>query len=231
MFKRDAGACHAWLGEALGKVESNDVRVAEPARARTGRWFHDGWGATTWVEGTAPDHRPAAVWLDIIGAARAFHRAVAHLPRPPCLQERRDSWALADNGAWGERVPQLPVPFAAVAQRLQRAQHPSGRPQVVHGDLTGNVIFAPGLPPAVIDLSPYWRPPEYAEGIVVADALCWHDAAPSLLSEAGVSVPAVARGLLFRMFTTSERVIRGEILTDIDGEAHRYSEAASAIGL
>ena len=31
--------------------------------------------------------------------------------------------------------------------------------QLVHGDLSGNVLLAHGLPPAVIDFSPYWRPP------------------------------------------------------------------------
>jgi len=102
----------------------------------------------------------------------------------------------------------------------------------VHGDLTGNVLFAQNQPPAVIDLSPYWRPPKYAEGVVLADALCWHDAPPSLLVDAGVSIAAVARALLFRMLTTSERVVRGEIpSSQIVEEGHRYHAAASAIGL
>ena len=102
----------------------------------------------------------------------------------------------------------------------------------MHGDLTGNVLFAPERPPAVIDMSPYWRPPAYAEGVVLADALCWHDAPPSLLRDAGVSVAAVARGLMFRMLTTGQRVALGETAdSDIADEAHRYGKAASAIGL
>ncbi len=126
----------------------------------------------------------------------------------------------------------LHTAFRPGALRLREALEPLGRCQLVHGDLTGNVLFARDLPPAVIDLSPYWRPPEYAEGVVLADALCWHDASPSLLPDAGVSVTAVARGLLFRMLTTSERVLRGAISdVDIAEEAHRYNEAASAIGI
>lgn len=232
VLKSGAGACHDWLGEALTGVEPEDVRVAKPVRTPDGSWRHDGWGATAWVEGARPDPRATNVWRDVIEAGRAFHRAVAHLSRPHCLQERRDPWAAADGAAWGERPLRLPAPFAAVAGRLQRVPHPSGRPQVVHGDLTGNVLLAPGQPPAVIDLSPYWRPPVYADGIVVADALCWHDAAPSLLLEGGVSVAAVARALLFRMAATSELVLRGEAAaTDVGEEAHRYDEAATAIGL
>jgi uncharacterized protein (TIGR02569 family) len=53
--------------------------------------------------------------------------------------------------------------------------------QLVHGDLTGNVLFADGLPPAVIDFSPFWRPTGYASAIVVADALVWEGADASLL--------------------------------------------------
>lgn len=54
--------------------------------------------------------------------------------------------------------------------------------QLVHGDLTGNVLFAEGLLPAVIDFSPYWRPIGYAAGIVVADALVWEGADETLLA-------------------------------------------------
>jgi hypothetical protein len=172
------------------------------------------------------------VSLDIIEAGRAFHRAVAHLPRPHCLDERSDPWAAADKAAWGEQTGPLHGAFTAVARRLREALEPLGRSQLVHGDLTRNVLFTQHQPPAVIDLSPYWRPPEYAEGVVLADALCWHDASPSLLSGAGVSVAAVARGLLFRLLTTNERVARGEVsATDLVEEAHRYDEAAGAIGL
>lgn len=67
-----------------------------------------------------------------------------------------------------------------LARRLQYALEPLGRPQIVHADLTNNVLFAPRPAPAIIDISPYWRAPEYADGIVVADALCWHGAPASL---------------------------------------------------
>jgi hypothetical protein len=172
------------------------------------------------------------VWLEVIDAGRAFHRAVAHLSRPACLDERSDPWAAADRGAWGERPVRLHPGFTTIESRLRDALEPAGRSQLVHGDLTGNVLFAGSQPPAVIDLSPYWRPPEYADGVVLADALSWHDASPALLTDADVSVPAVARGLLFRLLTTNEMVLRGELSADdLVAEAHRYDRAASAIGL
>jgi len=232
VFKPDAGTCHGCLGVMLADVEADDVRIAKPVRTRRGSWRCDGWAATRWVEGAEANRSATSGWLEIMEAGRAFHRAVAHVSRPPCLDERQDPWAAADRAAWGEEPVHLLPAFAAVGRRLGEALEPLGSPQLVHGDLTGNVLFAPGLPPAVIDLSPYWRPAQYAEGVVVADALCWYDAPPRLLSEVGVTVPAVARALLFRMLTTSEHVVAGEVATvDVADEARRYERAASAIGL
>jgi uncharacterized protein (TIGR02569 family) len=224
--------CHDWLGVVLSSVKPEGIRIAKPVPTLRGTWRHEGWSATEWVEGVGPDDAATTVLLDVIEAGRAFHRAVAHLPRPRCLDERSDPWAAADRAAWGEQTMPLHGALTAVARRLGEALEPLGRSQLVHGDLTGNVLFAPHRPPAVIDLSPYWRPPEYAEGVVLADALCWHDAPPSLLPRAGVSVTAVARGVLFRLLTTNERVTRGEIsATALVEETHRYDEAARAIGI
>jgi hypothetical protein len=99
---------------------------------------------------------------------------------------------------------------------------------VVHGDLSANVLFAPHLPPAVIDFSWYWRPSTYAEGIVIADALCWHGADQSVLELAGVTTDAVARGLLFRLATTNVIAHAGE---DLQGAAQRFTRATSALGI
>jgi hypothetical protein len=232
VFKPDAGTGQDCLGPLLAAVDPPDVRIAKPVPTRRGAWRHEGWAATQWVEGAEPDRGVATVWRDVIDAGRAFHRAVAHLSRPRCLDQRQDPWAAADRAAWGELPLQPHSAFAAIAARLQPALRPLGSPQLVHGDLAGNVVFAPGLPPAVIDVSPYWRPPAYAEGVVLADALCWHGAPPSLLLDVGVPVAAVARGLLFRLYTTSRRVVLGETASvDVADEADRYDRAATAIGL
>ncbi|WP_328853274.1 hypothetical protein OG994_12145 [Micromonospora globbae] len=225
VLKPGGGPLHEWLASALADVTLDGFRVATPVCTRDGVWALHGWSATRWVEGSEPDYSAISTWREILAAGRAFHRAVAHLGRPDFLDARQDWWARADKAVWGERE------FAAVARRLQSGLEPLGRPQLVHADLTHNVLFAPGLAPAVIDISPYWRPPEYAEGIVVADALCWHRAPASLWETLDVSVPAVARGLLFRMATTNERVASGADGVDLQDEARRYEMAAAAIGL
>jgi hypothetical protein len=156
---------------------------------------------------------------------------VRNWPRPDCLATRTDPWAIADRVAWRDAAVNLRQEFVEVARLLQDASHPLGPSQIVHCDLTGNVLVAPGALPAVIDISPYWRPPEYAEGVVIADALCWHGASGSVLEEVGVSVTAVARALLFRLVTTNELLLAGLATVNPHAEAERYGRAAALIGL
>lgn len=170
-------------------------------------------------------------WLEVLEAGRLSHDAVAVPSRPDCLDGRQDWWALADRAAWRERVLELHPELAGVGRRLHRALEPLGPAQLVHGDLAGNVLLSGTLLPAVIDISPYWRPREYAAGVVVADALCWHDASPSLVEESGISVAAVARALLFRMATTHHAVAEGAVDVDLHDDARRYNRAATTIGL
>lgn len=143
---------------------------------------------------------------------RAFHRALADVPRPMFLDRREDCWAVGDRVAWQEAevdiVPALREPYRALTAFL--GPRPADRSQLVHGDLTGNVLFAPGLALAVIDFSPYWRPPAFGEAVVVADAVLWHGAGAGLLGDVvDDSGPGflqyVARALLFRLVTASER--------------------------
>ncbi|BCJ47486.1 TIGR02569 family protein [Actinoplanes ianthinogenes] len=231
VLKPDAGPLQEWLARALADVTGDGFRLASPVPALDGAWIVHGWSATRWVQGAEPDYSTVSTWQQILAAGRAFHRALAQVDRPVFLDLRQDWWAQADRAAWRERTTRFLPEFAALADRLQEVLEPLGHPQIVHGDLTGNVLVAPGLPPAVIDVSPYWRPPAYAEGVVVADALCWHDAPPSLWRTLNVSPAAVARALLFRMATTNERVLSGDTGVNVRTEARQYGLAMEAIGL
>ena len=119
----------------------------------------------------------------VIAVGERFHAAIAGVPRPPFLDRRTNHWAIGERVAWSE----LPAEgFAHVKHllRLVGALRPvdATRSQLVHGDLTGNVLFADDLPPAVIDFSPQWRPRGFASAIVVGDALLWEGADERLLA-------------------------------------------------
>lgn len=195
----DAAAL-AWAERALGDRSSGRVRWGRPVRTRTGALTADGWAAWTRVAGR---HEPRR-WVDAIRAGEAFADALADLPRPGHLAARTDPWAVADRVAWGEAdLPGLDrLPHV---RALRAARRPvAAPPQVVHGDLTGNVLLAPGLPPAVIDPSVYWRPVGFGSAVVVADALAFEGAGPDLLGvprDQDERGQLLLRAVLFRVVT------------------------------
>ena len=69
--------------------------------------------------------------------------------------------------------------IAALAAQLRPVQ---GRDQLIHGDLSGNVLFHHRLAPGIIDLSPYWRPPLFTTAVVAVDAMVWEGADESVLA-------------------------------------------------
>lgn len=157
-----------WQADLLPRLAvRDDLRVSVPLRASDGRWASHGWTAWRYEPG---EHVPGR-WPEIIEVGELLHAALRDEPAPAFLSRRTDVWAVADRVAWGE----LPTQVAEGTRHLDtlvRARQPvSGVAQVVHGDLTGNVLFHPHLPPLVLDLSAYWRPPEYASAVVIADAL------------------------------------------------------------
>ena len=121
-------------------------------------------------------------WPEIITVGERFHAALARVPRPEFIARYTDPWAIGDRVAWGE-LPLEEFMYVKHIPRLAAALRPIEAPsQLIHGDLTGNVLFAEGLPPAIIDLAPYWRPTAFASAIVVGDALVWEGADEQLFA-------------------------------------------------
>ncbi|HEU0132702.1 MAG TPA: TIGR02569 family protein [Mycobacteriales bacterium] len=178
-------------------VETPAFRVARPVASADG-WVCAGWTAWTFVPGRHRDDRIA----DEVAVCDAFHAALAHLPRPAF-----ETWSLyrqADAVAWGEAAYDGGGPGGPLLDRLAALREPVGLPdQLVHGDLGGNVLFADGLPPAVIDPALYWRPAAYARAVVVADAVTWRGADPAVLDLAPFG--CVVRAVAFRVAASAGR--------------------------
>jgi uncharacterized protein (TIGR02569 family) len=190
-----------WAAEVLSTVEEDGFRVARPVRGTGGAWVVGEWTAFERVDG---EHRTwGGPWPDVVEACGRFHAALASVARPPWLDRRQDLFAEADRIAWGERAAELPSPVAGAVARLRALTRPVAAPdQVVHGDFAGNVLLADGLPPAVIDFSPYWRPAGYPTALTVVDAVLWYGEGVGLTVPAA-SVPELdqllVRALLFRL--------------------------------
>jgi hypothetical protein len=108
-----------------------------------------------------------------------------------------------DAFAWDEAEIVFPERFLPPMSQLMEARNPVEElpSQLVHGDQGGNILFHPELPPAVIDVSPYWRPKRYADTIVVADAVAWADAGLRALEPLRdpVGLEMMLRAVLFRL--------------------------------
>lgn len=191
----------SWSAELLSRVTENGFRVPRPLRSVGGSRVVDGWSAATLVQG---DAGPVGRWEELLAAGRAFHHALRCASRPRFLQHRRHRWALADRVAWGEVSTEPTEAVRPLLVELTGLLRPvaAQRCQLVHGDLSGNVLFAPGLPPAIIDWSPYWRPTAYAEAVVAVDCALRYDAGEDVLQLIGNGPPAtqlLLRALLFRL--------------------------------
>jgi uncharacterized protein (TIGR02569 family) len=178
----------SWQAELFASIERNGFRIAAPLPDVVA-----GWTATPFLEGR---HEPGR-WRDIIAVGERFHAALARKPRPDAIiDQRTNPWEIGDRVAWGElRYDGIDDLLAA----LETVDAPS---QLIHGDLTGNVLFHEELPPAIIDFAPYWRPTEYATAIIVTDAVLWEGAPEDLLDAAQPQY--LLRGLIFRGVTSLE---------------------------
>lgn len=143
---------------------------------------HDGWTGWAWVDG-----RPCVAprFSDLVTVARDYHGALATAvpSRPSFLDDVDDPWSTGDRVAWGELAAEVvpPSPQAALLRRLFAARRTIDlESQLIHGDLPGNVLFPADTtqPPAIIDLSPYWRPVGYALAITAFDAMVWWSTPP-----------------------------------------------------
>ena len=203
----------SWLAGLCARSSFEGLRVPEPVAASHGRYVVDGWYATTFASGepVADDNQDPTAWLPVLAAGRSFHAAVRQEQPPGFLHHRSHRWAAADQAAWTTHTGHLPEQIRLRLARLARLRRDEGlSDQLVHGDLSGNVLLAPDHPPAVIDVSPYWRPPAYAEAIVVIDALLWwrtDDAVVDLARPAGMDARTwtslLARAAIFRLLASS----------------------------
>ena len=189
-----------WIAEFYLTADSDGFRLPKPIRSSSGAFVYQGWQAWEHVEGQHERGR----WIETIQICVRFHQAIADYAKPTFFDRREQNpWVVADKVAWGEmEIDHHPRIAPAVEQLRNCLYAVNGRSQLIHGDFGGNVLFSDDLPPAIIDFSPYWRPVEFAVGVVVADAIVWEGADNSLMeagSELDNSYQHLARAELRRV--------------------------------
>ena len=200
-----------WFAEVYDGLKGPGFRVPQPVRAAGGDWVALGWTCWRWVAGAAADWSGVSPrWPELIAVSRALHAALAAVSVPPWRGTEENPWVTGDQVAWGERDPGALLgpaagPLAEQVRMLLAALRPLDLPdQLIHADLAGNVLFAEGMPPAVIDFSPLERPAGLPLAVVAVDALQWHHALPEVLDHLADEPEfdqLLARALIYRHIT------------------------------
>lgn len=228
VFKPSDGDAEAqWVSELAVKLldrSPSAYRLSRPqsVQGQPGTFVWRGWTASSFVSGTAVGkQRPGSStgpFESIFRASRAFHADVAELvpERPPAITPgQANRWREADSVTWDEKAlgqvenidAGVLARFQPLLDRLAAAKRPlddNCEAQLVHADLTGNVLLAPGVAPAIIDLTPFWRPAAYAEAVVVADGLAWCGAGRELVElygADGARAQLLVRAMYWRCLT------------------------------
>ena len=201
-----------WFADVYDGLNGPGFRVPRPVRAVSGDWVVLGWTCWQWVPGTAADWSGVSPhWPGLIAVSRALHAALADVPVPAWRGTEENPWVIGDQVAWGERDPgpllgRAAGQLAGQVRLLLGALRPVDLPgQLVHADLAGNVLFADGRPPAVIDFSPLdRRPAGLPLAVAAVDALQWHQALPEVLDHLADEPELdqlLARALIYRHVT------------------------------
>jgi len=168
-----------WIAEFYLSFESDEFRLPKPMLSNQGKFVYQGWQAWESLEGRPERGR----WEEKVEICIRFHQAMAGYPRPAYFKWREQNpWVVADKVTWGEMEivhhPRIAPAIERLSKCLREVHETS---QLIHGDFGGNVLFSKEAPPAIIDFSPYWRPVEFAVGIIIADAIVWEGADLSLI--------------------------------------------------
>jgi hypothetical protein len=229
-----------WLGETFAQLpdDSENVRIPHAVIGRAGNWIVDDHVCWSWLDGRDGEGR----YSEKIAASRAFHQIARVLEKPTYIDRRSDPWAMADRVAWGERPADYDAETMQVLEpvlsEIGRTSLPPGmEEQLIHGDLSGNFVFAPGLAPGIIDITPYWRTVGFAEAVMWIDSI-WFDAPadPRKFDRPGMHA-FVLRALARRMAEQPEQVAAGQksrdsaamMLTRLNAEAGRLIEAFRSV--
>lgn len=183
-----------WVGEFTTTVIQNfsptTYRLANPLK--NGDSFTlSGWTASTRIAGGSISPLP---WSVMLHTSQNFHADVKKLRiiKPAFLEANLDRFHEADRVTWNEKPlrdvnkvnDDILGVIATSLERLEKVKHPIHdlTCQIIHGDLTGNILFEDQSPPGIIDMTVYWRPAEYAEAIIVADGLIGHGQGRELIN-------------------------------------------------
>ena len=176
-----------WLDKvARPQLVETGLRLALAVRSEGGAVVIEGWTATSWLNGKPTPGR----WKAKAEVTRHFAQASSNM-NPRLLPNRDDLLARAERAGWAgeDDTPLGHRPLSPLLRPVDAS------PAVVDGDIAGNVLFSPGHPPAVIDLSLYARPVEWFVAVLAIDAVCFQNAPSRSWTPSAPTLPSRSTSL------------------------------------
>ncbi|TJY42564.1 hypothetical protein E5161_06830 [Cohnella pontilimi] len=190
-----------WVSNVIYNLDPQGYRVSKPIRSIFGTFVHNGWACTQYEPGKDTMGRVKEKLL----VSRLFHRDLAAV-RFHDFPYHVNPWSKGHRIAW--QSDKLPMDIPNVAKEIisdllcKVSLKRQYKVQLVHGDLSGNILFDQVLSPLIIDFSPTIAPVEYAEAILVCDCIAWQGSGLSeieMLPTDEFYKEMIIRAIIFRL--------------------------------
>lgn len=190
-----------WLLNVMFNINPQGYRLSMPIRSKDGAFVSKGWACTRYEKGEDIKGRIQEKLL----VSRLFHRDLSHV-NVRDIPHTDNPWSRGHRIAW--QTDRLPTGILREAKEIidhllsglsLKEQY---KMQIVHGDLSGNILFDQVLSPLIIDFSPTLAPVEYAEAILACDCIAWQGSEVSeirLLPEDELYKEMIIRAVVFRL--------------------------------
>jgi uncharacterized protein (TIGR02569 family) len=190
-----------WLLNIIYNIKPQGYRLAKPIRSKYGTFVSKRWACTHYEMG----HDINGHIEEKLMVSRLFHRDLSSVNLQD-FSPIENPWTKGHRIAWeiDELPREIPKEMQECINNLLRtvSLREQYKVQVVHSDLSGNILFDPDLNPLIIDFSPTIAPVEYAEAILVCDCIAWQGSEVSeidLLSGNELYKEMIIRAIVFRL--------------------------------
>lgn len=190
-----------WALNILNKINPNEYRLSKPIISNNGTFVYKGWCCTRYEPG---EHRDGNV-KQKLEVSRLFHHDLADIDFIN-IPKAHDPWSISHRIAWQkENLPQniSKEAFKILEELISKIKlKVNYEVQIIHSDLSGNILFDKAQNPLIIDFSPTMAPVQYAEAILACDCIAWQGSPTSelgLICHSIFNIEMILRAVIFRL--------------------------------
>jgi uncharacterized protein (TIGR02569 family) len=196
----DDFAHYEWIQTVINAINPTEYRLASSIKSNDGTYVKEGWICSAFEKG---EEKQGFV-TEKLAVSKLFHQDLRRINVNDFIAPT-NAWETAHEVAWQKR--ELPKNIDVVAKSMLTELlnkvnvQESYQWQIVHGDLSGNILFVEGMEPLIIDFSPTIAPVEYAEAILVCDCIAWQSSDVSALNllTCDNNKEMIIRAVIFRL--------------------------------